>query len=54
MRVPYATKIELELKEKIVELSQATRIPQSKLMDEAIGDLLKKYTKEGLHGAEKL
>ena len=46
MRVPYATKIELELRDKIVELSAKTRIPQSKLIDEAIEDLLKKYSKE--------
>ena len=46
MRVPYATKIELELRDKIVELSTKTRIPQSKLIDEAIEDLLKKYSKE--------
>jgi len=44
-RVPYATKIELELKEKLVVLAKETRIPQSKLVDEAIVDLLKKYNK---------
>ena len=46
MRVPYATKIELELRDKIAQLSAETRIPQSKLIDEAIKDLLKKYDKE--------
>jgi predicted DNA-binding protein len=42
-RVPYATKIEEELKVKLKELSDKTRIPQSKLVDEAFEDLLKKY-----------
>lgn len=42
-RVPYATKIDKELKEKLIKLSELSRIPQSKLMDEAIEDLLKKH-----------
>ena len=42
-RVPYATKIDSNLKEKLSKLSTITRIPQSKLIDEAIEDLLKKY-----------
>ncbi|SDN27669.1 ribbon-helix-helix domain-containing protein [Paenibacillus jilunlii] len=42
-RVPYATKIEKDLKEKLIKLSELSRIPQSKLMDEAIEDLLKKH-----------
>lgn len=42
-RVPYATKIEKELRDKLTKLSEQTRIPQSKLVDEAIEDLLKKY-----------
>ena len=42
-RVPYATKIDLLLKEKLIKLSEETRIPQSKLVDEALEDLLKKY-----------
>ena len=45
MRVPYATKIKTELRDKLVELSRVTRIPQSKLIDEAIEYLLKKYNK---------
>ena len=53
-RVPYATKIELELKYKLINLSIATRIPQSKLMDEAIEDLLKKYNSEVHHETKKL
>lgn len=42
-RVPYATKIDSNLKTKLIGLSATTRIPQSKLIDEAIEDLLKKY-----------
>lgn len=45
-RVPYATKIDSLLKERLIELSLETRIPQSKLADEAIKDLLNKYNKE--------
>ncbi len=44
-RAPYATKILKEYKELMQELSAETRIPQSKLLDEAIEDLLKKYGK---------
>lgn len=44
-RVSYATKIDSLLKENIIKLSVSTRIPQSKLIDEAIEDLLKKYNK---------
>jgi len=53
-RVPYSTKIEIELKNKLFHLSEKTRIPQSKLMDEAIEDLLKKYDKEDRRGTKKL
>jgi predicted transcriptional regulator len=42
-RVPYATKIDAELKDKLVKLSETTRIPQSKLVDEALEDLFAKY-----------
>ena len=42
-REPYATNINRELKEAIIQLSEITRIPQSKLIDEAILDLIKKY-----------
>ena len=45
-RVSYATKIDSNLKEKLINLSKDTRIPQSKLIDEAIEDLLKKHDKE--------
>ena len=43
-RVPYATKIDNVLKDKLLKLSELTRIPQSKLVDEALEDLFRKYT----------
>lgn len=46
-RVPYATKVDAELKEKLIKLSESTRIPQSKLVDEALQDLFAKYEKRG-------
>lgn len=42
-RIPYSTKIDRDLKDKLIKLSELTRIPQSKLLDEALEDLLKKY-----------
>lgn len=45
-RVQYSTKIDSELKTKLIALSVSSRIPQSKLIDEAVEDLLKKYEKE--------
>lgn len=42
-RTQFATSIKIELKEQFQELSERTRIPQSKLMDEAIENLLKKH-----------
>lgn len=44
-RVPYATKVDRELRDKLTKLSEMTRIPQSKLVDEALEDLFKKYEK---------
>lgn len=44
-RVPYATKVDRELRDKLIELATTTRIPQSKLVDEALADLFKKYEK---------
>ena len=35
--------VNLKLLKKFMELSDSTRIPQSRLLDEAIEDLLKKY-----------
>jgi predicted DNA-binding protein len=37
--------IEIELYEQLEKLSIETRIPKSKLLDEAIRDLLKKHSK---------
>lgn len=42
-RIAYGTKIDKMLKEGLQKLSEETRIPQSRLLDEAIEDLLKKY-----------
>lgn len=44
-RVPYATRVDRELRDKLIKLSESTRIPQSKLVDEALEDLFKKYDK---------
>lgn len=44
-RVPYATKVDKELKDKLIKLSEISRIPQSKLVDEALEDLFKKHLK---------
>jgi hypothetical protein len=41
----YTTTLDLGLIKKIKELSDKTRVPQSKLLDEAIEDLLRKYEK---------
>ena len=45
-RIAYGTKLDKELKEGLQKLSEETRITQSKLLDEAIEDLLKKYEKK--------
>ena len=45
-RIAYGTKLDKTLKEGLQKLSEETRIPQSKLLDEAIEDLLKKYEKK--------
>ncbi|CAG7658871.1 ribbon-helix-helix domain-containing protein [Paenibacillus allorhizosphaerae] len=42
-RTPFASTLDIELEKKFKELSDITRINQSRLLDEAIGDLLKKY-----------
>lgn len=46
-RITYATTVETGLVKKLKKLSELTRIPQSRLIDEAILDLLKKHEKEG-------
>jgi len=45
-RKRYTNSIDIKLLEMLKELSQATRIPESRLLDEAIEDLLKKYEKK--------
>jgi len=42
-RVQFATSVDKHLRDSLLALSQKTRIPQSKLMDEAIEDLLEKH-----------
>ena len=42
-RIRFTTSIPKELKEELGKLSEYTRINQSKLIEEAIEDLLKKY-----------
>lgn len=44
-REAYSTKLLIAYKKAMQQLSEETRIPQSKLLDEAIEDLLKKYGK---------
>ena len=45
-RKRFTTTVKNELHRDILELKESTRIPLSRLMDEAIEDLLKKYTKK--------
>lgn len=45
-RVRFSTSMEIELAKKLEELSKETRIPKSKLVDEAIEMLVNKYSKE--------
>ena len=45
-RVRLGTSIDKDLFEKLHELHELTRIPISKLMDEAVQDLLKKHEKK--------
>lgn len=42
-RAPFSSTVKLELLEAFKQLSEDTRIPASKLLDEAIEDLLKKH-----------
>jgi len=44
-RIPFSTTIDIELDKKLKELTTETRIPKSKLIDEAIKDLLVKHNK---------
>lgn len=45
-RIPYSSKIDRELRDKLIKLSETTRIPQSKLVDEALEDLFAKYVEK--------
>lgn len=45
-RKPYSTKLEESNIEKLTKLSEITRIAQTKLLDEALEDLFKKYEKD--------
>lgn len=45
-RVPANCAIDKNLNAKLVEFSKEIRIPKSRLLDEAIIDLLKKYERE--------
>ncbi|MBO8160612.1 MAG: ribbon-helix-helix domain-containing protein [Thermosipho sp. (in: Bacteria)] len=42
-RVRFSSTLPKELQQKFNELAKETRIPKSKLLEEAIEDLLKKY-----------
>ena len=42
-RTRFASSLDNELVEPLNELSKKTRVPKSRLLDEAIEDLLKKY-----------
>lgn len=44
-RVRFTSSLKKELMPQLDRLAQETRIPKSRLMDEAIEDLLKKYEK---------
>ena len=45
-RVTFSNAIDRGLYERFVELSEETKIPKSKLLDEAIEDLLEKRSKK--------
>lgn len=45
-KIRFTTYIPESLKDSIVKLSDDTRIPQARLFEEAVEDLLKKYNKE--------
>ncbi len=44
-RTPISNAIDTQLLVRLKELAAETRVPMSKLLDEAIEDLLKKYKK---------
>jgi hypothetical protein len=46
-RTPISSTVDKEIWQQFQELSKQTRIPASKLLDEAIGDLIRKYQTKG-------
>ena len=46
-RARFVSSLDKKLVNPFHELSQKTRVPKSRLLDEAIEDLLKKYEKKG-------
>ena len=46
-RVGFTSSLDKALMPKLDRLSKETRIPKSRLLDEAVEDLLKKYEKRG-------
>lgn len=46
-RVRIGVSVDPDLAEKLKKLSEVTRIPASRLLDEAIADLLKKFEGKG-------
>lgn len=45
-RERYTNSVNIEILKKFKQLSKNTKIPMSKLLDEAIADLLKKYERK--------
>lgn len=52
-RVRFGSSIDKILDEELRKLSNETRIPISRLLDEAIADLIKKHKESVKHSAEK-
>lgn len=48
IRERFGTSVDPDLLEKFKNLSEVTRIPMSKLIDEALEDLLDKYKDKGV------
>lgn len=45
-KIRFTTYLPENLKDAVVKISEETRIPQSRLFEEAVEDLLKKYEKK--------
>jgi predicted transcriptional regulator len=45
-KIRFTTYLPENLKDAVVKISEATRIPQSRLFEEAVEDLLKKYEQD--------